>query len=176
VNGYSKEAVGDAVHDFQIYRAFASIDPVTTGISDATTIQCFRHLIECHRLATELPDVRRPMVPPVQAGGCDDWQCPEVDEGQDQQASTIRHQTRKGSQWFFVLKEHYRLDTVSRVVHTVLSTLPNLHDLSVAGSLLEGDEENDNGDLGHRGIARWCDNPDDVAHAGLPRVHPSVAH
>jgi len=45
------EAVEDALHDFPVYRAFAGIDPGTTGIPDATTILRFRHLLERHDLA-----------------------------------------------------------------------------------------------------------------------------
>ena len=52
----SDEAVEDALHDFQVYRAFAGIDPGTTGVPDATTIQRFRHLLERHDLATALLD------------------------------------------------------------------------------------------------------------------------
>ena len=50
------EAVEDALHDFPVYRAFAGIDPGTTGIPDATTILRFRHLLERHDLATALLD------------------------------------------------------------------------------------------------------------------------
>ena len=50
------EAVEDALHDFQVYRAFAGIDPGTSGIPDATTILRFRHLLERHDLATALLD------------------------------------------------------------------------------------------------------------------------
>jgi IS5 family transposase len=47
----SDEVVEDALHDIQVYRAFAGIDPGTIGIPDATTILRFRHLLERHDLA-----------------------------------------------------------------------------------------------------------------------------
>ena len=50
----SDEAVEDALHDVQVYRAFAGIDPGTTGIPDATKVLRFRHLLESHGLAAVL--------------------------------------------------------------------------------------------------------------------------
>ena len=47
----SDDEAEDALHDFPVYRAFAGIDPGTTGIPDATTILRFRHLLERHDLA-----------------------------------------------------------------------------------------------------------------------------
>jgi len=45
-----------------VFRAFAGIDPGTTGIPDATTILRFRHLLERHELATALLGARGLMV------------------------------------------------------------------------------------------------------------------
>jgi IS5 family transposase len=69
------------------------------------------------------------------------------------------HQTRKGNQWFFGMKAHIGVDADSGLVHTVVATPANVHDLAVAGSLLHGDEAVVHGDSGYRGIARWCDTP-----------------
>ncbi len=50
------EAAEEALHDIPVYRAFAGIDPSTTGITDATTIPRFRHLLrEGHGEAVALP-------------------------------------------------------------------------------------------------------------------------
>ena len=48
------EAAREALHDIPVYRAFAGIDPGTTGIPDATTILRFRHLPGRHDLAVAL--------------------------------------------------------------------------------------------------------------------------
>ena len=50
----AEEAAREALHDIPVYRAFAGIDPGTTGIPDATTILRFRHLPGRHDLATAL--------------------------------------------------------------------------------------------------------------------------
>ena len=48
------EAAREALHYIPVYRAFAGIDPGTTGIPDATTILRFRHLRGRHDLAVAL--------------------------------------------------------------------------------------------------------------------------
>ncbi len=44
----------EALHDIPVYRAFAGIVPVATGIPDATTILRFRHLPGRNDLAVAL--------------------------------------------------------------------------------------------------------------------------
>ena len=64
------------------------------------------------------------------------------------------------------MKAHIGVDADSGLVHTVVATPANVHDLVVAGDLLHGDEAVVHGDSGYRGIARWCDTPDvDGGHA-----------
>ena len=46
----SDEAVEDALHDVQVYRAFAGIDLGATRVPDATTVLRFRHLLEAKGL------------------------------------------------------------------------------------------------------------------------------
>ena len=57
------------------------------------------------------------------------------------------------------MKAHIGVDADSGLVHTVVATPANVHDLGVAVSLLHGDEVVVHGDSRYRGGARWWDTP-----------------
>ena len=63
------------------------------------------------------------------------------------------HQTKKSNQWYFGMKVHAGVDKDSSLIHLVLVTAANVHDLTSAAELLHGDEEVVYGDArlpGHR--------------------------
>jgi IS5 family transposase len=62
------------------------------------------------------------------------------------------HQTKKGNQWYFGMKAHIGVDAESGLVHTVISTAANTHDISAGWDLLHGQEQAAHGDAGYRGI------------------------
>jgi len=62
------------------------------------------------------------------------------------------HQTKKGNQWHFGMKAHIGVDAESGLVHTVVGTAANVNDVTQAGALLHGDEEDAFGDAGYRGV------------------------
>ena len=149
-----------------VYRAFAGIDPGATGIPDATTILRFRQVLERHDLAVALLQEVNAVLGArglmVRRGTLVDAtiaRAPSSTKNQTGTRDPEMHQTRKGNQWFFGLKAHIGVDADSGLVHTVVATPANVHDLAVAGSLLNGDEAVVHGDSGYRGIARWCDTP-----------------
>jgi len=57
------------------------------------------------------------------------------------------------------MKAHHHVDADPGLVHTVVATPANVHDLAVAGSLLHGGEAIVHGDAGYRGVARWWETP-----------------
>ena len=158
------EAAREALCDIPVYRAFAVIDPGTTGIPDVTTILRFRHLPGRHALAF-LQEVKallgaRGLM--VRGGTLVDARIARAPSSTKDRTGTRdpeMHQTRKGNQWFFGMKAHIGVDADSGLVHTVVATPANVHDLAVAGSLLHGDEAVVHGDSGYGGGARWCDTP-----------------
>lgn len=158
------EAVEDALHDIAAFRAFVGIDPGVTGIPDATTVLRFRHLLERHDLATALlATVNRVLEERgllLRRGTAVDATivaAPSSTKNRTGTRDPEMHQTRKGNQWFFGMKAHIGADADSGLVHTVVTTPANVHDLAVAGDLLHGDEEVVHADSGYRGVARWCD-------------------
>jgi transposase, IS5 family len=65
-----------------------------------------------------------------------------------------RHQTKKGNQWHHGMKAHIGVDAESGLVHSLISTAANAHDVTQAGALLHGDETDAFGDAGYRGVAK----------------------
>ena len=51
------------------------------------------------------------------------------------------HLSKKGNQWYLGMKVHAGVDKDSGMVHSVVVTAPNVHDLTLAADLLHGDEE-----------------------------------
>ena len=64
------------------------------------------------------------------------------------------HQTKKGNQWYFGMKVHLGVDNDSGLIHSVVTTAANVHDLTPAAELLHGDEEVVYADAGYQGIAK----------------------
>ena len=64
------------------------------------------------------------------------------------------HQTKKGNQRYFGMKTHIGVDAESGLVHTVMTTPANAHDLTQAHALLHGQEEVVFADSGYRGVEK----------------------
>ena len=59
------------------------------------------------------------------------------------------HQTKKGNQWCLGLKVYAGVDRDSGLIHLVVVTAANVHDLTPVAELLHGDEEVVYGDAGY---------------------------
>src|SRR5690606_29557238 len=64
------------------------------------------------------------------------------------------HQTKKGNQWHFGMKEHIGVDADSGLVHTVVGTAANVNDVTQAGALVHGEEADVFADAGYQGVAK----------------------
>jgi len=64
------------------------------------------------------------------------------------------HQTKKANQWYFGMKVHAGVDKDSGLIHSVVVTAANVHDLTPAAELLHGDEELVYCDADYQGIAK----------------------
>ena len=64
------------------------------------------------------------------------------------------HQTRKCNQWYYGMKIHIGVDKDSGLIHSVVTTAANVHDLTPAAELLHGDEEVVYADAGYQGITK----------------------
>jgi len=64
------------------------------------------------------------------------------------------HQTKKGNQWYFGMKVHIGVDKDSGLIHSIVATAANVHDLTPSSEILHGEEELAYGDAGYEGIAK----------------------
>ncbi len=60
-------------------------------------------------------------------------------------------QTRKGKQWYFGMKAHIGVDSATKLIHSVVATLANVHNSQVLGALLHGGETRVWGDGAYAG-------------------------
>jgi IS5 family transposase len=51
------------------------------------------------------------------------------------------HSVAKGNQWFFGMRCHIGVDAASGLVHSVVSTAANVHELNTAAERLHGEEK-----------------------------------
>jgi IS5 family transposase len=70
------------------------------------------------------------------------------------------HQTKKGNQYHFGMKAHIGVDAESGLVHTLVTTAANVHDLTQAQDLLHGEETDVFADSGYRGLEKREDAKD----------------
>ncbi|KMY84988.1 Mobile element protein [Candidatus Paraburkholderia calva] len=62
--------------------------------------------------------------------------------------------TQKSRKWYFGMKAHVGVDTESGLIHTVIGTAANVHDINVAHALLHGEQRNVYADAGYQGIEK----------------------
>jgi IS5 family transposase len=58
--------------------------------------------------------------------------------------------TQKGRNWYFGVKAHVGVDAESSLVHTVVGTAANVHDINVTHALLHGEETSVYADAGYQ--------------------------
>jgi IS5 family transposase len=80
-----------------------------------------------------------------------------------------RHPTQKGNQWHFGMKAHMGADAQSGLVHTLVTTAANTHDVTQAHALLHGKERIAFGDAGYQGVEKREENrtPDVKWHVAM---------
>jgi len=74
------------------------------------------------------------------------------------------HQTMKGNQCYFGMKDHIGVDKDSGLIHSVVTAAANVHDLTAAAELLHGDDDVVYGDACYQGIAKRPEMADTAAN------------
>jgi IS5 family transposase len=165
----SDPAMEEALIEVPTMRRFAGIELISDRIPDETTILTFRHLLEKHELGERIFETVKAH---LSARGMTMRQGTIVDATLIAAASSTKnkegkrdpemHQTKKGNQWYhrcaevfaYGMKVHIGVDKDSGLIHSVVTTAANVHDLTPAAELLHGDEEVVYGDAGYQGIAK----------------------
>ena len=70
------------------------------------------------------------------------------------------HQAKKGNQWHFGMKAHIGVDASSGLIHSLVTTPANGHDVTQAGNLLHGEEKWMLFDAGYQGVEKRDENKD----------------
>ena len=157
--GHSDPAMEEALHDIPLYREFAQLDVGTTRLPDESTILRFRHLLEAHDLGAQILEAvnaqlqRQGLL--LKTGTVVDATliaAPSSTKNAKGERDPEMHQTKKGNQWHFGMKAHIGVDADSGLVHTVLGTSANAHDVTQASALLHGEESDVFADSGYRGV------------------------
>jgi transposase, IS5 family len=158
--GLSDLGMEEALLDIPLYREFAGLAH-SEAVPDRVTILRFRHLLEKHRLCEQI-------LTTVNAGLCEKGlllqrgtaidatliAAPSSTKNQQRERDPEMHQTKKGNQWYFGMKAHIGVDTDSGLVHTVVTTAANAHDITQAHALVHGRECEVVADAGYRGIEK----------------------
>jgi len=157
----SDPAMEEALIEVPTMRRFAGIELISDRIPDETTILTFRHLLEKHGLGEQIFEVVKAH---LSARGMTMRQGTIVDATLIAAPSSTKndkgerdpqmHQTKKGNQWYFGMKAHIGVDAESGLVHTVMTTPANAHDVTQAHALLHGQEEVVFADSGYRGVEK----------------------
>ncbi|NVI09953.1 IS5 family transposase [Paraburkholderia youngii] len=161
--GLSDPAMEEALYDVPLYRDFAGLDEGMTRLPDESTILRFRHLLETHGLAAQMLALVNEILSEkglmLKAGSAVDAtliSAPSSTKNGSGTRDPEMHQTKKGNQWYFGMKAHVGVDAESGLVHTVIGTAANVHDINAAEALLHGQETDVYADAGYQGIEKRC--------------------
>jgi IS5 family transposase len=152
--GLSDPGMEEALHDVPLYCEFARLDPGAMRLPDETTILRFRHLLEENNLSIQLLATKGLMLKTGTVVDATLIAAPSSTKNDKGERDPEMHQTKKGNQWYFGMKAHIGVDAESGLVHTVMTTPANAHDVTQAHALLHGQEEVVFADSGYRGIEK----------------------
>ena len=157
----SDPAMEEALIEVPTMRRFAGIELISDRIPDETTILAFRHLLEKHELGEQIFETAKAH---LSAQGMTMRQGTIVDATLIAAPSSTKnkagkrdpemHQTKKGNQWYYGMKVNIGVDKDSGLIHSVVTTAANVHDLTPTAELLHGDEDVVYSDAGYLGIAK----------------------
>jgi IS5 family transposase len=154
----SDPAVEESLYDILPMRQFAKIDLGTTDVPDETTVCKFRHLLEKHhvgeKIFAEVNTYLRKSGIKIASGTIVDAtiiSAPSSTKNIDKARDPEMHQTKKGNEWHFGMKAHVGVDSVQRIIHTIVATSANVHDSKILPQLLHGKERRVYGDSAYRG-------------------------
>jgi len=147
--------------DTPCFRRFARIDMIEGRIPDETTILNFRHLLEEHQIAEQIfENVNQNLTEKgvmLKEGTILDAtiiNAPSSTKNKKGERDPEMHSVAKGNQWFFGMRCHIGVDAASGLVHSVVSTAANVHELNTAADRVHGEERVIYGDAGHIGIEK----------------------
>ncbi|MFN5348717.1 MAG: IS5 family transposase [Polaromonas sp.] len=159
--GLSDPAMEEALHDVPLYCEFVHLDPGMGRLPDESTILRFRHLLEENNLSIQLLATINATLATkglmLKTGTVVDATliaAPSSTKNSTGERDPQMHQTKKGNQWHFGMKAHIGVDADSGLVHTVIGTAANVHDVTQGHGLLHGKEQVVFADAGYQGATK----------------------
>ncbi|MEQ1527665.1 MAG: IS5 family transposase [Gallionella sp.] len=163
--GLSDEGIEDALYDSQAIRRFVGINLNREAAPDATTLLKFRRLLEEQHLTESIFNTINAHLADkglfLREGTIVDATliaAPPSTKNKSGERDAQMHQTKKGNQWHFGMKAHIGVDAQSGLVHTLIGTAANVHDVTQAQALLHGEETDVFGDAGYQGVEKREEN------------------
>jgi len=160
-NNYSDPAMEEALHDMAVYRWFAGLDSGATRLADESTILRFRHFLEEFGLTkiilAEVNAILQSKGLLLRSGTAIDAtliSAPLSTQNDGGARDPEMHQTKKGNRYHTGMKAHIGVDAESGLVHTLVTTAANVHDVTQAQDLLRGEETDGFADSGYRGLEK----------------------
>ena len=159
--GLSDPAMEEALHDVSLYCQFARLDSGATRLPDESTILRFRHLLEDNNLSIQLLATINATLAKkgllLKTGTVVDATliaAPSSTKNSSGERDPEMHQAKKGNQWHFGMKAHIGVDADSGLVHSVIGTAANIHDVTQGHGLLHGKETIVFADAGYQGATK----------------------
>lgn len=159
----SDPAMEEAFFDTPLYREFAQLQEFSR-VPDESTILRFRHRLEKHKLAQAMLEEVNALLEQrgllLKTGTIVDATliaAPSSTKNKDKERDPEMHSSKKGEQMYFGMKAHIGADADSGLVHTVIGTSGNVHDVLEGNSLLHGQEQFGFGDAGYQGVDKRPD-------------------
>jgi len=157
----SDPAAEEALHDMPVFRHFAGLNLRRNRIPDETTILKFRRLLEKHDIGEQILKTVNAKLEEMEllckVGTLVDAtiiEAPTSTKNKARERDQEMHSTKKGNQWHFGLKAHTGVDAESGLVHTVVVTAANEHDVTQTEKLLHGEEHAVHADAGYQGAEK----------------------
>ncbi len=155
--------VMNEVLDSRAFTAFCSINS-PDEVPDGDTIGRFRNLLMEHDLQKKIFDAVLNLIAErgliLKKGTIVDStfiEAPSSTKNQKKERDPEAHSAKKGNTWHFGYKAHIGVDRESGLVHHVVTTAANEHDVTVVNQLMHGDEDTLGGDSGYIGAVKRPD-------------------
>lgn len=159
-------AMGEVI-DSRAFSDFCGVES-SNQVPDRDTIGRFRALLVAHRLQEKLFTQVVELLPAkgliLKKGTIVDSSIISASsstKNKEKQRGPNAHQAKKGNTWHFGYKGHICVAKISGLVHHVEVTAANVHDVTMVGLLLHGEEESVHGDSGYLGADK---REDAIAH------------
>lgn len=167
VMGFSDKGIEDAIYDSPSLQLFMGIDLGRDAVPDAATLLRFRRLLEEHELTKGIFDaVNRQLADQglfLEEGtmvGATIISAPSSTKNKEKARDPAMRSTKTGNQYYFGMKIHIVADAASGLVHTLVTTAANAHDVTQAHALLHGEGQQVYGGSGYLGAGKREENKD----------------